>query len=55
MMIHAYPESYLSDAQQNLGTMFDFALRVLNYDEDKFFIYFIQSDIARKFEHANPK
>lgn len=53
--IHAYPESYLSDAQQNLGTMFDFALRVLNYDEDKFFIYFIQSDIARKFEHANPK
>ncbi|WP_407434839.1 helix-turn-helix domain-containing protein [Treponema sp.] len=55
MMIHAYPESYLSDAQQNFGTMFDFALRVLNYDEDKFFIYFIQSDIARKFEHANPK
>lgn len=55
MMIHAYPESYLSDAQQNLGTMFDFALRILNYDEDKFFIYFIQSDIARKFEHANPK
>ncbi|EID84420.1 putative transcriptional regulator [Treponema sp. JC4] len=55
MAMHAYQKFYLDDAQQNLGTMFDYALRVLNYDGDQFFLYFIQSDIARKFEHANPK
>ena len=55
MAMHAYQKFYLDDAQQNLGTMFDYAIRVLNYDCDQFFLYFIQSDIARKFEHANPK
>ena len=35
--------------------MFDYALRTLRYDGDKFFIYFIQSEVASKFEHANPK
>lgn len=55
MMTHAYHESYLTDAQQNLGTMFDFAIRFLKYDENQFFIYFIQSEVARKFGHANPK
>ena len=55
MMIRAYPQFYLNDAQQNLGVMFDYALRTLRYDGDKFFIYFIQSEVAGKFEHANPK
>ncbi len=55
MMTRAYPQFYLNDAQQNLGVMFDYALRTLRYDGDKFFIYFIQSEVAGKFEHANPK
>lgn len=55
MMTCAYPQFYLNDAQQNLGTMFDYAVRILHYDADRFFLYFIQSDAAAKFEHANPK
>ena len=55
MMTRAYPQFYLADAQQNLGAMFDYAVRVLHYDADTFFLYFIQSEAAAKFEHANPK
>ena len=55
MVTHAYPQYYLNDAQENLGVMFDYALRTLHYDGDKFFLYFIQSEVATKFEHANPK
>ena len=55
MATHAYQKFYLNDAQHNLGVMFDYSVRVLNYDADKFFLYFIQSQIAQKFEHANPK
>ena len=55
METRAYPQFYLDDAQKNLGVMFDYALRVLGYDENQFFIYFIQSGVAEKFERANPK
>ncbi len=55
MATHAYQKFYLNDAQHNLGVMFDYSIRILNYDADKFFLYFIQSQIAQKFEHANPK
>lgn len=55
MATHAYQKFYLNDAQQNLAVMFDYALRTLKYDGDAFFLYFIQSEVAEKFEHANPK
>ena len=55
MATRAYQKFYLNDAQHNLGVMFDYSVRILNYDADKFFLYFIQSQIAQKFEHANPK
>lgn len=55
MAMHAYLKFYLNDAQQNLAVMFDYALRILKYDGDEFFLYFIQSEVAEKFEHANPK
>jgi len=55
MAIHAYQKFYLNDAQQNLAVMFDYALRTLKYDGDQFFLYFIQSEVAQKFGHANPK
>ena len=54
-MKHSYPKIYLNDAQQNLAVMFDYALRTLKYDGDQFFLYFIQSEVAQKFGHANPK
>ena len=54
-MKHSYSKIYLNDAQQNLAVMFDYALRTLKYDGDQFFLYFIQSEIAEKFGHANPK
>ena len=55
MAMHAYHKFYLNDAQQNLAVMFDYALRTLKYNGDQFFLYFIQSEVAQKFEHANPK
>ena len=55
MAIHAYQQFYLNDAQQNLAVMFDYALRILKFDGDQFFLYFIQSEVADKFGHANPK
>ncbi len=55
MAIHAYQKFYLNDAQQNLAVMFDYALRTLKYNGDQFFLYFIQSEVAQKFGHANPK
>ena len=55
MATRAYQQFYLNDAQQNLAVMFDYAIRLLKYDGDQFFLYFIQSEVAQKFEHANPK
>ena len=55
MATRAYQQFYLNDAQQNLAVMFDYAIRLLKYDADQFFLYFIQSEVAQKFEHANPK
>ena len=55
MATHAYQKFYLNDAQQNLAVTFDYALRILKYDGDEFFLYFIQSEVAEKFGHANPK
>ena len=54
-MKHSYSKIYLNDAMQNLAVMFDYAVRLLKYDSDQFFLYFIQSEVAQKFGHANPK
>lgn len=55
MATRAYQQFYLSDAQQNLAVMFDYAIRSLRYEPNQFFLYFIQSGVAEKFGHANPK
>ncbi|MGN0740563.1 MAG: helix-turn-helix transcriptional regulator [Treponema sp.] len=54
-MMHAYSKLYLCDSQVNLASMFDFAIRGLNYSGDDFFSLFIDSGVASKFEHGNPK
>lgn len=54
-MTHAYNDSYLDDAMQNLGDMLDYALLDCGYSSDEFFSWFISSGIAAKIENGNPK
>lgn len=54
MMIHAYNESYLSDAKQNLAEFFDYAISTCRFDADLFSKLFVQSGYADKFERGNP-
>ena len=54
-MTHAYNESYLDDAMQNMGDMLDYALVDCGYAPDEFFSWFISSGIATKIENGNPK
>ena len=54
-MTHAYSELYLDDAMNNLGDMVEFAVCDLGFDPDEFFVWFISSGIASKFEKGNPK
>lgn len=54
-MIRAYEETYLNDAMNNLGDMFDYALRDLGYDPEVFFSQFLVSRVAERFERGNPK
>ena len=55
MTIRAYDESYLNDAMNNLGDMFDYALCSLKYQAELFYAQFIVSGVARNFEIGNPK
>ena len=41
MVTHAYNESYLNDAMNNLGDMFDYADSVLGFKGDKFMEYLL--------------
>ena len=53
-MIHAYSESYLYDAKQNLAEGFDYAIRNCRFHADIFSRLFVQSGYADKFERGNP-
>lgn len=53
-MIHAYSESYLNDAKQNLAECFDYAINTCNIEPHLFSRLFIQSGYADKFERGNP-
>ena len=54
-MIYAYGETYLNDAMNNLGDMFDYAVNDCGYKLEEFFDYFTISGIATAFEKGNPK
>lgn len=54
MMMHAYSESYLTDAKSNMAVMFDYAINDCNYDSDWFARIFVQSGLAEQFERGNP-
>lgn len=53
--MRAYSQLYLEDSMRNLAGMFDYAIRGLNYNEDDFFSLFIDTGVAAKIEHGNPK
>lgn len=53
-MIHAYSESYLYDAKQNLSECFDYAISNCRFNADIFSKLFVQSGYADKFERGNP-
>ena len=55
MAIHAYDESYLSNAQNVLGHAVDFAVMSLNLDPDVFGNTFIVSDASKQFASGNPR
>ena len=55
MAIHAYPETYLNDAMNNLGDMLDYAVNDCGYDASDFFDRFIISGVANAFEKGSPK
>ena len=54
-MMRAYEETYLDDAMNNLGDMFDYAVNDCGYDSEEFFTRFVVSGIAAAFERGNPK
>ena len=54
-MSPAYEEGYLNEAMIEMGDMVDFAVNVCGFDMDSFFMLFINSGVAQKIEHGNPK
>ena len=54
-MTCAYEETYLDDAMNNLGDMFDYAVNDCGFDAEEFFGHFIVSGVAEAFERGNPK
>ena len=54
-MTRAYEETYLDDAMNNLGDMFDYAVCDCGFDPEEFFVRFIASGVAGSFERGNPK
>ena len=54
-MNRAYDEIYLDDAMRNLGTAFEFAKKSYHIEMDDFYVLFLNSGIAEKFEIGSPK
>ena len=51
-MIHAYDKNYLSKAQSNMASMFDFAVYDLNEDLTGFYQKFLQSKVSKQIERG---
>lgn len=54
MEIHAYSETYLDKAQNNLGHATDFAITSLNLEPDVFGNAFAVSSVSKQFGNGNP-
>jgi DNA-binding Xre family transcriptional regulator len=55
MTIRAYAETYLDDAMNNLGDMFDYAVYDCKYALSEFYDFFLASGVAESFGKGNPK
>lgn len=53
-MMHAYSESYLNDAKNNLAEFFEYAVFDCHFDIEWVVKLFLQSGYAEKFERGNP-
>lgn len=54
-MTHAYAEDYLSDAMDNLGEAFDYAVNACSLGIDEFMELFIASGYGDRFGKGSPK
>lgn len=55
MMIHGYADEYLSDAMNNLGEAFDYAVNACHMEMQTFMDLFISSGFAEAFGNGSPK
>ena len=53
--MHAYNESYLCDARETLGDMFDYAINIHGMDPDEFWDLFAYSRLSNCLSHGDPK
>lgn len=53
MMIHAFPESYLSKAQSALGDLFDYSINVFGLSGDSFIKLFSSSELCKRVENGD--
>ena len=54
-MIHAYNKEYVSDAMENLGEAFDYAVHAQNLDLNRFSSLFVNASASKSIEKGNPK
>ena len=55
MMIHAYQEIYLNNAQAALGEAFDYAVNTCNISGENFVKMFLVSSVSKKMENGESK
>ena len=53
-MIHAYAENYLSHARNNFGRMLDVGVNQFRLPLGKFYGFFLESTLARRFTDGEP-
>lgn len=53
MMIHAFPESYLSKAQSAFGDLFDYSINVFGLSGDSFIKLFSSSELCKRVENGD--
>lgn len=54
-MIHAYNKEYVSDAMENLGEAFDYAVHAQNLNLNRFSSLFVNASASKSIENGNPK
>ena len=54
MMIRAYSEDYLNNAQKILGDMMDYAVNTYELSPNQFYEMFLVSDVSMQFQTGNP-